>query len=291
MVTYLQNPAIRRSTPAVLRISSPLTRGGYALSEGSAHLILAWAGRLDYRSRDSELGRLADGPRLVWLPDGDAGELIAEGGARAVILSLPKLVLSGALPATPLGEQMQRTLKQQLSLAPETTSQLEALVEGLEAERSGGKAGADVAELHYVSLILVQVWRLARADLVTHGRAPQGLAERFVLLAGQHLRDHLKVEDYARALGVNRDRLGSAVRRATDHSPQSYLHHLLMREAAELLASTGMPIGQVAFRLGFADPAYFTRFFCRMSGVAPAQFRKRAKARNADGAISYAAWP
>ena len=168
---------------------------------------------------------------------------------------------------------------------------IEALVAGLEAERSGGEPGAEVAAGHFLSLLLVQIWRLARADLVAHGRAPMGLAERFVLLAGQRLREHLKVGDYARLLGVSRDRLGSAVQRATGHSPQGYLHLLLIREASELLASTGMPVGQVAFRLGFADPAYFTRFFTRHRGESPAQFRRAAKARRATGDQSYAAWP
>ncbi|MBN9672049.1 helix-turn-helix transcriptional regulator [Roseibium aggregatum] len=281
----------RRSTPAVLRISSPLTRGGYTLAAGNAHLVLTFAGRLEFQPPKGARRSLADGPRILWFADGDGGELVADAGTRALMVSLPQLVLTGALPATPLGEQIARTLRQELTLPFEETNRIREIIEGLEAEQRGGLAGADVAALHYVSLLLLYVWRLARVDLVTHGRAPQGLAERFVLLAGQHLREHIKVEDYARSLGVSRDRLGTAVRRATGFSPQGYLHQLLMREAAELLANTGMPVGQVAFRLGFSDPPYFTRFFNRMSGVSPAQFRKRAKARRAAGDDSYAAWP
>ncbi|MBA4490304.1 helix-turn-helix domain-containing protein [Paracoccus sp. S1E-3] len=140
-------------------------------------------------------------------------------------------------------------------------------------------------------LILVQLWRLARADLIAHGRAPQGLVERFVLLAGQHLHDHRGIGDYAAMLGVSRDRLGRAARRTTGLSPQAYLHQLLIREASELLASTGMQVGQLAFRLGFSEPAYFTRFFTRQRGESPAQFRRAARARRARGDQSYADWP
>jgi len=289
MTSPLPRIPTRRSAPSVLRISSPLTRGGYTLAAGNAHFVLVLAGRIELQPRKDARRSLADGPRLLWLAGG--GELVVDAGTRAVLVSLPQLVLTGALPATPLGEQIARTLRQELSLPFEETNRIRAIIEGLEAEHKGGMAGADVAELHYVSLLLLHLWRLARVDLVTHGRAPQGLAERFVLLAGQHLREHIKVEDYARSLGVSRDRLGTAVRRATGLSPQAYLHQLLMREAAELLANTGMPVGQVAFRLGFSDPPYFTRFFNRMSGVSPAQFRKRAKARRAAGDDSYAAWP
>ena len=186
---------------------------------------------------------------------------------------------------------MRRTLQQNLVFSFEVHGQIAMLVEGLQLEKSRPAPGSDVAEAHYLSLILLDVWRMARADLVALGRAPQGLAERFVLLAGQRLREHLTVGDYARILGVSRDRLGSAVRRATGHSPQSYLHELLIREASELLASTGMPVGQVAFRLGFSDPAYFTRFFTRHRGESPAKFRRTAKSRSAEGDTSYAAWP
>jgi len=291
MPITLPSPPPRRASASVRHIRSPLTRVGFSLAAGSAQLVLVAAGRIRLRA-DGDVTRLeAEAPRLVWRVDGADQELIAEGGSRATIVSIPGLALTGALPATPLGEQMRRTLGQDLSFPLEPAAQLRALVEGLDGERRAAEPGADVAAGHYLSLLLVQLWRVARADLVAHGRAPQGLAERFVLLAGQHAREHLKVEDYARALGVSRDRLGSAVRRATGHSPQGYLHQLLMREASELLADTGMPVGQVAFRLGFADPAYFTRFFTRNRGESPAQFRRAAKARRAAGDRSYAAWP
>lgn len=276
----------------VQHIRSPLTRAGYTLTGGIACLLLIEAGLiLLRRPAGPDSATRIEGPRLVWLADGAGQELIAEGGTRARILSIPGPDLVGALPVTPLGDQMRRTFGQDISLPHDPRGRIPALTDGLEAERAGAEPGSDMAEWHYLSLILVQLWRLARADLVAHGRAPQGLAERFVLLAGQRLRDHLGVGDYARMLGVSRDRLGTAVRRATGLSPQGYLHQRLVREASELLASTGMPVGQIAFRLGFSDPAYFSRFFTRQRGDSPAAFRRAARSRRAAGDQSYAAWP
>lgn len=282
---------MRRAAPAVQHVRSPLTRAGYTLAAGASHLLLLAAGRADLRPRGEDPRRLADGPRLIWRADGNGDELILQGGTRALLLTLPAMVVSGALPATPLGEQMASTLRQELNLPHDTGGRIGALVDGLEAEQQAEEPGADLAQQQYVALLLVHLWRLARADLIAHGRAPQGLAERFVALAGKHLRDHLRVGDYAAALGVSRDRLGSAVRRATGVSPQLYLHRLLLREASELLANTGMPISQVAFRLGFSDPAYFTRFFIRLSGETPAHFRRHAKDRLPTTDHSFAAWP
>lgn len=281
----------RRIAASVQRIRTPLMRVGYSLTAGSSHLLLLVSGTARIGGREGDPAPEIEAPRLVWRTDGQGGELTVAAGTRATLISVPELALMRALPATPLGEQMRRTLGQELSFPLEAGERIATLIDGLEAERSGAEPGADVAGAHYLSLLLLQVWRMARADLVAHGRAPQGLAERFVLLAGQHAREHWKVGQYARALGVSRDRLGSAVQRATGLSPQAYLHRELLREASELLASTGMPVGRVAFRLGFADPAYFTRFFTRQTGETPAQFRRNQKGRRSEDPQSYAAWP
>lgn len=281
----------RQTVPRVDRIASPLTSVGYGLAPDHGHLIWLMVGALRIGPQNApEMGPV-EGARLLWRPARGRAELLAQSGTRAVIVSVPRLALTQALPTTPLGDQMRRVFGQELDFAADDMARLDGLIQGLEAETKGFEPGAEPARDHYLALILMQLWRLARADLVAHGHAPQGLAERFVLTAGQRVRDHLSVGDYATDLGVSRDRLGSAVRRATGLSPQAYLHLLLVREASELLANTGMPVSQVAFRLGFADPAYFTRFFTRHRGESPARFRRAAKERRAAGDISYAAWP
>lgn len=276
--------------PSVQYIRSPLTRVGYQLVATSHHLLLMFSGKA--RIRHNSAGSVSDieGPRLVWHVDG-GDELVAAAGARASLVAIPGPALARAIPATPLGEQMRSTLAQNLSFPLDIPTRISTLIEGLDEERHDGAAGASLAATHLLSLILIQLWRLARADLIAHGRAPQGLAERFVLLASLHFREHWTVGRYARMLDISRDRLGSAVRQATGLSPQAYLHRELIREASELLANTGMPVGQVAFRLGFTDPAYFTRFFSRQAGATPASFRKTAKKHHVPGDESYAAWP
>ncbi|WP_425494124.1 helix-turn-helix transcriptional regulator [Hoeflea alexandrii] len=111
------------------------------------------------------------------------------------------------------------------------------------------------------------------------------------MLTGQHRHQHWTVERYAEALEVKRDRLNVSVRRATGLSPQAYLHREIMRDACELLASTGLPVSQIAFRLGFADPAYFNRFFTRQSGQTPGKYRHVLRSRKEQGDLTYAAWP
>ncbi len=230
-------------------------------------------------------------PRLLWWPVGSAAELLVDAGTRGSLLSIPRTTMLQALPIAPISQQMQRTLSQPVDLPAEKSIGVAALFSGLDREKRKSEAGSEIAILHYLSLLLLQLWRMARQDLVAPGGAPQGLSERFILLAAQYRRGHRAVADYASDLGVSRDRLGSAVRRATGISPQAYLHKLLVRDAAELLKNTGMPISQVAFRLGFADPAYFTRFFKRETGQSPGAYRKSTRRSANEGQVSFSAWP
>ncbi len=282
--------ASQRPICSLNRIRSPLARVAYALPARAVHLLVLDAGTVHLRSPS---GRSADqtAPRLLWWAEGEARELIASAGSRGLLLSVPAGTLTQALPATPIGDQMRRTLSQDLSVSPEGSAALSDLLEGLGREASAGEPGGELAQRHYLTLVLLSLWRIARTDLVVLGRAPQGLSERFVLLAGQRARDHWTVERYASELRVSRDRLGSAVKRTTGLSPQAYLHRLLIREAMELLANTGMPVSQVAFRLGFSDPAYFTRFFRRQAEQTPAAFRKAHRKPGTSQPQSFAAWP
>lgn len=281
----------RRPVPALHQIRSPLSRIAFSLPKGSAHLLWLEYGTAHLRGYSEDPDARHTGPQFVWWADGGGRDLIAEIGARGTLIAIPRTNLMQALPATPIGGQMQRTLSQDIQLAADTKSAAADLLRGFARERQADEPGADIAVSSYLTLLLLQFWRMARKDIVNHGGAPQGLSERFILLAAQRARDHRPVEEFARDLGVSRDRLGSAVKRATGLSPRAYLHRLLLRDAQELLANTGMPISQVAFRLGFADPAYFTRFFKRETGQNPGAFRKSHRRDSVAEPASFAAWP
>jgi AraC-like DNA-binding protein len=53
----------------------------------------------------------------------------------------------------------------------------------------------------------------------------------------------------------------------------------LTLEAKRLLAHSDLTAAQIAFGLGFEDPAYFARFFRREAGLPPTAFRARATSK------------
>lgn len=282
-----------RSLLTLLPIKSPQTRAGYSVPAGSACLVLMFAGAVTRVpvSDGLEETQLFEAPRLVWIPDDEAFDLTVEAGSRGSIMLISRQTLFRALPASVLADQMRIILKQSLSLVLGSNDQIVRLVDEIAAEKQTAGPGSVEALEHYIGLTLLHLWRLLGANMISHQRSPEGLAERFLILAGAHKHQHWTVEDYASKLGTRRDRLRVAVTRATGLSPQAYLHREIMRDACELLANTGLPVSQIAFRLGYVDPAYFNRFFTRQSGQSPGKYRHVLRHRRNQGDDSYAAWP
>ena len=111
------------------------------------------------------------------------------------------------------------------------------------------------------------------------GNAPSRQAEllaRFGDLLESHFRDHWGVEDYARALAITPTHLTRLARGATGRPASRLIEERLVREARRNLFFTNLPVTAIAYDLGFADPAYFSRVFARVTGVSPSGFRERA---------------
>ncbi|WP_017537479.1 helix-turn-helix domain-containing protein [Nocardiopsis halophila] len=144
-------------------------------------------------------------------------------------------------------------------------------------ERRPGMAGVVRALLH---VLLVRAWRTT-ADLPAPAPgAAAGLAARFlqVLEGPEALEPGAGVERIADGLGVSPGHLGEAVKRATGRTPGALLRQARLLEAERLLACTRLTVAAVARASGFADPAYFCRFFRRETGATPGEFRAHARA-------------
>ena len=103
----------------------------------------------------------------------------------------------------------------------------------------------------------------------------EDLVARFRALVERHFRDGRCLGDYAADLGVGERSLRRAVRSATGLTPLHLIHKRVLVEAQRDLAYTARSVAEIGYDLGFDDPAYFSRFFRRGTGVTPAGFRAR----------------
>jgi AraC family transcriptional activator of pobA len=110
-----------------------------------------------------------------------------------------------------------------------------------------------------------------------------GLVQKFVDLIDLHFLEHWQVSDYAMALAVSPTHLSRVARAATGRSAIRMIEARIMREARRNLAYTNLGISTIAYSLGYADPAYFTRVFKQDAGVSPKAFRSQLEnAKNRD---------
>ena len=130
------------------------------------------------------------------------------------------------------------------------------------------------------------VWRLAQAraqGLQTQGERAhrhQALFTRFLLLVEQHFLAHWPLERYASRLGLSTPRLNRLVRAERGCSALELVHERLTREACRRLIYIAAPAASLATELGFEDPAYFSRFFKRRTGMSPHRYRQAHSAQD-----------
>ncbi|MGV9776886.1 AraC family transcriptional regulator [Streptosporangium sp. NPDC003464] len=85
----------------------------------------------------------------------------------------------------------------------------------------------------------------------------------------------LTIPEHARRMGMTVAELRDSVRRSAGCSPKDYILSIRLTRAKDLLAGTDLGVASVARRVGYDDPAYFTRLFTRRVGSAPSAFREQ----------------
>ena len=105
-------------------------------------------------------------------------------------------------------------------------------------------------------------------------------AVRVALWLDEHAHEPLDLEQVARESGVSAFHFLRLFARVTGVTPHQYLVRARLRRAAKLLAQGTLPVGAVAYDVGFGDLSNFVRTFRRAAGRAPRDFRRAATHRS-----------
>lgn len=160
---------------------------------------------------------------------------------------------------------------------PETAA-IDTLVTQLHAEYRRPAEGREpmlYAMMQALAVLVARRAQRARSRLAQHQDKGYTHLVRYQRLIERHYREQPSIASMASQLGITGTYLNMLCQRLAGSSAQQLLHERLMLEAKRLLTYTRMTISEVAYQLGFSEPAYFTRFFKRHTGLSPKAFRQR----------------
>lgn len=190
-----------------------------------------------------------------------------------LLIEMPKDALSSAADTT--AARIAATLPTvQAEPDPVIFHLAQALLPAL--ERPGGVSALVVDQI----ALAMQMHLLTRfAGLATMSSKERRLSSVQELRAKEllltNLRGDLLVADLAAACGLSRSVFMRAFKATTGATPHQWLLGQRIERAKILLATTRMPIAEIASRSGFADQSHLTRTFTRALGVPPGAWRER----------------
>lgn len=212
---------------------------------------------------------LAPGDALV-LPAGVVHGFDFDPGSDGLVISVPVPVLAAMGPAP--GALAARLDRAFVARTTPRMGRLAALLAETHPDETGALRDARLVGL--AQALLADLAAAAPAQATARSRAEDHLAA-FRAAIPRRLSDRWGPADHARALGITPGQLGRICRAALGTGAGGVIDRATMAEACRMLAFTRLPVAEVGWRLGFADPSHFARRFRALQGATPTAYRAR----------------
>ena len=112
-----------------------------------------------------------------------------------------------------------------------------------------------------------------QADTLAATRSrEQTIFDRFIQLVNQHCREHHKIAYYAERMCLTERYLGSVVRQTSGTTAKDWIDRALITQAKVLLRHSNHSVLQISEELNFPNPAFFSKYFKRLTGITPSEF-------------------
>ncbi len=131
---------------------------------------------------------------------------------------------------------------------------------------------------HLLSALLFTLKSLYRSQQDTdtsHAGHQDALFHRFLTLVGRHARRERTVGFYASHLYLSPNYLSTLVREASGQTVMEWINRAVTLEAKVLLKQSDLLAYQIADELNFPTPTAFAKFFRRMTGMTPTEYREK----------------
>lgn len=99
---------------------------------------------------------------------------------------------------------------------------------------------------------------------------------QFNMLVENNYKKIHQVQDYANLMFKSPKTLSNLFAKYNDKSPLQIIAQRIFLESKRLMLYTDLSASEIGYELGFTEPAHFSRFFKKMAGQTPSDFKKSA---------------
>ena len=101
--------------------------------------------------------------------------------------------------------------------------------------------------------------------------------EQFIKKAMSVLETHMdnsefNVETFVKEMGIGRTFLYQKIKALTDLSANDFIQNIRLKRAAQLLKDTDLSISEIAYKVGFSEPKYFSTCFKKHFSISPSVY-------------------
>ncbi len=184
-----------------------------------------------------------------------------------------------------LRQHFQDNISEELRLPFQNT--FESLNKMMQGETDEQRYEDEQQVFSHVENLLEQVNKLSENSSVATKLKPQiremeitSLDEKLVQDATNYIEDNLdnadiSVETMAEALAMSRVHLYKKLTAITDLTPSEFIRQIRLRHAEQLLRKSQLSVAEVAYRVGFNNPRYFSKYFKEMYGMMPSEYKNK----------------
>lgn len=163
-------------------------------------------------------------------------------------------------------------------------SEMRQTIQKCVAEYQGERPGKLLMLQNLVGQLMIQLYRLSSENkivLTETDNTSKVIYRRFLNLLKSDYSFKITVDEYAQKLSISSGHLNRICRMIAGKSPKDIIIDFFISEAQLNLSNVDLSITDVAYKLNFEDPGYFTRLFRKKTGMTPKSFREKIGVKQA----------